>query len=89
MIIDPDGWPVRDLVLGRESTVAADLDLVIARDKRISERNDVHADRRPELYAAVAGTHARAVVGSGETAIPGSGARERRPWNGTAGAAVA
>lgn len=76
VIIDPDGWPVRDLVLGRESTVAADLDLVVARDKRISERNDVHADRRPELYAAVARPDARAVVGSGET-VPGSAASER------------
>jgi predicted amidohydrolase len=54
VIVDPDGWPVGGLALGREMTVVADLDLDDARDKRISEHNDVHADRRPELYAAVA-----------------------------------
>jgi predicted amidohydrolase len=50
MIVDPDGWPIGGLDLGREVTVVADLDLDTARDKRISEHNDVHADRRPELY---------------------------------------
>ncbi|WP_338090792.1 nitrilase-related carbon-nitrogen hydrolase [Planosporangium thailandense] len=53
VVVDPDGWPLRDLVLGREATVVADLDLAAARDKRISEHNDVHADRRPDLYAPV------------------------------------
>jgi predicted amidohydrolase len=57
VIVDPDGWPLRDLVLGREATVTATLDLDAARDKRISEHNHVHADRRPELYTAVARTH--------------------------------
>jgi predicted amidohydrolase len=50
VILDPDGWPVGGLALGREVTVVADLDLDTARDKRINEYNDVHADRRPELY---------------------------------------
>jgi predicted amidohydrolase len=54
VIVDPDGWPLCDLVVGREATVAADLDLEAALDKRIGEHNDVHADRRPELYAPVA-----------------------------------
>jgi predicted amidohydrolase len=54
VIVDPDGWPVRELVIGRTATVAADLELDTARDKRISEHNDVHADRRPQLYAPVA-----------------------------------
>jgi predicted amidohydrolase len=57
VIVDPDGWPLRDLVLGREATVTATLDLDAARDKRISEHNHVHTDRRPELYTAVARTH--------------------------------
>ncbi|MEV1287372.1 nitrilase-related carbon-nitrogen hydrolase [Micromonospora sp. NPDC049679] len=57
VIVDPDGWPLRDLALGREATVTATLDLDAARDKHISEHNDVHADRRPELYTALARTH--------------------------------
>jgi predicted amidohydrolase len=57
VIVDPDGWPLRDLVLGREATVTATLDLHAARDKHISEHNDVHADRRPELYTALTRTH--------------------------------
>jgi predicted amidohydrolase len=50
VLIDPDGWPVTDLTIGNEATVTADLDLDLARQKQISEHNDVHADRRPELY---------------------------------------
>jgi predicted amidohydrolase len=65
MIVDPDGWPVGGLVLGREVTVVADLDLDTARDKRISEHNDVHADRRPELYAGVARPHIQTVTPEG------------------------
>jgi predicted amidohydrolase len=57
VLVDPDGWPVRDLVLDRAATVLADLDLDAARDKRISDHNDVHADRRPELYGPVARRH--------------------------------
>ncbi|NJC66076.1 carbon-nitrogen hydrolase [Planosporangium flavigriseum] len=53
VILDPDGWPVGGLALGREMTVLADLDLDAALDKRINEHNDVHADRRPELYAPI------------------------------------
>ncbi|MEV6598455.1 nitrilase-related carbon-nitrogen hydrolase [Actinoplanes sp. NPDC051346] len=53
VLVDPDGWPIGGLALGRATTVLADLDLDTARDKRLSERNDVHADRRPELYAPI------------------------------------
>ncbi|GII23885.1 nitrilase-related carbon-nitrogen hydrolase [Planosporangium mesophilum] len=56
VIADPDGWPIGGLALGREMTVVADLDLEAALDKRISDHNDVHADRRPELYAPVHAT---------------------------------
>jgi predicted amidohydrolase len=35
---------------GGEATLYADVDLALADDKRVSERNDVLADRRPELY---------------------------------------
>ena len=55
MLVDPDGrllaGPPPD---GGEAIVIADCDLAVADDKRISERNDVFGDRRPELYGPVA-----------------------------------
>ena len=55
LIADPDGrvasGPPED---GEAGLVIADCDLALADDKRTSERNDVLADRRPELYGAVA-----------------------------------
>ena len=54
VIIDPDGWPLAGPETGdHEITIAADCDLASAEDKRISERNDVMADRRPSLYGGV------------------------------------
>ncbi|MGW4031794.1 nitrilase-related carbon-nitrogen hydrolase [Streptomyces sp. NPDC004838] len=53
VIVDADGYPVTPLHLGEEATVTATVDLAQARDKAISERNDVHADRRPGLYAPI------------------------------------
>ncbi len=54
VIIDPDGWPVAGPQPGdHEVTIAADCDLASAADKRISDRNDVLADRRPALYGGV------------------------------------
>lgn len=50
VIIDPDGYPMTDLRLGEEADFTARLDLDEALDKAIGDRNDVHADRRPELY---------------------------------------
>lgn len=50
VIVDADGFPVSEISLGVETTVIATLKLSDARSKAISERNDVHADRRPELY---------------------------------------
>ncbi len=47
-IIGADGWPAA--TADGTGFARADLDLAAGRDKRISERNDVHADRRPELY---------------------------------------
>ncbi|MFD7549772.1 nitrilase-related carbon-nitrogen hydrolase [Streptomyces sp. NPDC059816] len=63
-IIDADGYPVAPLRLGEEAVVTATLDLTQARNKAISERNDVHADRRPALYAPPPGR-------------PGPGAQEQ------------
>jgi predicted amidohydrolase len=55
LIADPDGrvasGPPED---GETGLVIADCDLALADDKRTSERNDVLADRRPELYGPVA-----------------------------------
>lgn len=51
VIVDADGYPVTVPRLGEEAVVTATLDLAEARNKAISDHNDVHADRRPELYA--------------------------------------
>lgn len=48
-IVDPDGSIVAGPAQG-EALLVADLDLARARDKSWGERNDVLADRRPELY---------------------------------------
>lgn len=50
VIVDADGFPVSQIALGEETIVSATVNLSEARIKSISERNDVHADRRPELY---------------------------------------
>jgi len=50
VIVDADGYPVTSPHLGAEAILTATVDLAQARDKKISELNDVHADRRPELY---------------------------------------
>ncbi len=52
VIVNADGYPVTDLHLGEEAILMAAIDLSQAHDKHISELNDVHADRRPELYNA-------------------------------------
>lgn len=54
-IVDADGWiAATGDVAGWAS---AELDLYSSRDKKLSDRNDAFADRRPELYSAiVAGT---------------------------------
>ena len=50
-IVDADGWAVAET---RETgMILADVDLDQALDKRFTELADAHADRRPELYAAV------------------------------------
>ena len=56
VIVGPDGYPLAGPVTGdREAVLTAPCDLARARDKKISEHNDVFADRRPPLYRAVAG----------------------------------
>jgi predicted amidohydrolase len=58
-IVDPDGWAVgenrwRAGEPRRAGPLYADLDLARTRDKRFTELADAFADRRPELYGAVA-----------------------------------
>ncbi len=52
VIVAPSGWPLAGppTELG-PALLVADCDLAQARDKAIGPRNDVLADRRPELYA--------------------------------------
>lgn len=54
VVLDPDGWPLAGPACERPGPLAADCDLSAARDKRINDHNDVHADRRPELYGDLA-----------------------------------
>jgi predicted amidohydrolase len=64
-VIDQNG--VRVATARGVATALAEVDLTLSRDKRITEHNDVLADRRPELYAAV----------SDERAGPARAARPR------------
>ncbi|MGN6869095.1 MAG: nitrilase-related carbon-nitrogen hydrolase [Solirubrobacteraceae bacterium] len=51
-IVGPDGFPLAGPVCADEpTTIVARCALQQARDKRTSDRNDVFADRRPDLYA--------------------------------------
>jgi predicted amidohydrolase len=47
-VIGADGWQLA--TPDARGLVVADLDLTGGRDKHISSRNDVHADRRPDVY---------------------------------------
>jgi 5-aminopentanamidase len=55
VIVDVDGFPLAGPAASGETvTVVARCSLDDARDKRLNERNDVLADRRPELYGPLA-----------------------------------
>jgi predicted amidohydrolase len=49
IIADPDGWLLAEAP-HTESMIVAECHLAQARDKRVSEHSNIHADRRPELY---------------------------------------
>jgi len=57
VIVDADGYPLTPSLSNNnqaiEGTVYATIEINQARNKAISELNDVQADRRPELYSAV------------------------------------
>ncbi|MCP2020533.1 UNVERIFIED_ORG: putative amidohydrolase [Pseudomonas reinekei] len=51
VIVDADGYPLAGPAeQGGEQILLATLNLAEARNKRISARNDLHQDRRPQLY---------------------------------------
>jgi predicted amidohydrolase len=55
-IVAPDGWPLAGPPDACEpALLVASCDLSLARDKRIGPRNDVLADRRPDVYGALSG----------------------------------
>ncbi|HEY7146218.1 MAG TPA: nitrilase-related carbon-nitrogen hydrolase [Streptosporangiaceae bacterium] len=55
VIVDADGWPLAGAALtAGPVTISAPCRLDDALDKAVSATNDVHADRRPELYRRVA-----------------------------------
>ncbi len=54
LIASPEGYLLAGPVLAdRPVVLTADCDLPRARNKRVSENNDLLADRRPELYAGI------------------------------------
>jgi len=55
VIVDADGWPLAGGAGGAGiTTIMAECRLADALDKAVSSLSDVHADRRPQLYQAVA-----------------------------------
>ncbi|MBB6158495.1 putative amidohydrolase [Pseudomonas sp. JAI115] len=51
VIVDTDGYPLAGLIdQADEQILLATLNLAEARNKRISEHNDLHCDRRPHRY---------------------------------------
>jgi 5-aminopentanamidase len=54
VIIDADGYPMALAEFGKAGVIAADVDLEESRVKRINSHNDVHGDRRTDLYRRTA-----------------------------------
>lgn len=54
VIVDADGYPLAIAEFGRAGLVAADVDIAGSRVKRINAHNDVHGDRRTDLYRRTA-----------------------------------
>jgi 5-aminopentanamidase len=54
VIVDPDGWPLAGgAASDQPATVMAECKLSQALDKAVGPNNDVHSDRRPELYRRI------------------------------------
>ncbi len=50
VITDADGYPLAMAEFGKADVVVADVDLAESQNKRINTHNDVHGDRRTDLY---------------------------------------
>jgi predicted amidohydrolase len=76
LIASPEGYLLAGPVLAdRPAVLTADCDLSRARNKRVSENNDLLADRRPELYAAIQKPLSR--PGAAASAVPALGGQQR------------
>ncbi len=53
IIVDADGYPLGASELGKPNLLLSNVRVLDSRDKSISDRNDVHGDRRPELYREI------------------------------------
>ncbi len=53
-IVSPRGERLAQAGAEEERLMSAQADLALARDKRVTPRNDIIADRRPELYGPAA-----------------------------------
>lgn len=54
VITDADGYPLAMAEFGKADVVVADVDIAESRNKRINTHNDVHGDRRTDLYRRTA-----------------------------------
>jgi predicted amidohydrolase len=50
VITDADGYPMAVAQYGEPGSISADVDLAASRIKRFNDNNDVHGDRRTDLY---------------------------------------
>src|SRR3954471_3804185 len=69
-IVGPSGFPLAGPGACEPGVLRASVDLAEARDKRVSERNDVLADRRGDVYGA---SPEPRLSGSGERHAPSKG----------------
>ena len=60
-IVGADGWIAAEVAGGGEGIALAELDLALARGKRLTAHADALGDRRPELYGELAAPPASAV----------------------------
>jgi predicted amidohydrolase len=62
MIVDPRGRVATKIPYDTHAVAVAEIDLDMARDKRIYAANDKFADRRPDIYSALARPYAETPV---------------------------
>jgi predicted amidohydrolase len=54
VITDADGYPMAMAQYGHAGNITADVDLTQSRIKKFNQHNDVHGDRRTDLYRRTA-----------------------------------